>query len=305
MDRQRIIILFAVALVSAMLLAGFVYKSAVTPKQEPRTAVFALSHDMAVGQPVRKTDLKKIQVLARDIPNGAVLAEKDAIDHAALYPLPANSVLVKTALASLAGTEGLPATIEQGYRAVSVTISDVSGVAGLIQPGGRVDVLFTRPGTMAEAMTSTILQNVKVLAIGRNVTPGQAVDPKAQKVPVATLLVTPDDAQKLELAKNQGKISLSMRNPMDATATLDGKPISTDTLDPAMRAKLAITEKLRSSPNLGDPKAWDALAGLKPKDPPAPPAAPVVKEKPAPPPPPRAIVDVFRGEKHVQEVFHD
>ena len=304
MDRQRIIILFAAALVSAMLLAGFVYKTAVTPKVEPRTPVYALTHDLQVGQVVKKADLKKIQVLARDIPSGAVTVENDAIDHAALFPLAANTALVKNQLASLAGADGLPATIEPGYRAVAVTITDVSGVAGLIQPGGKVDVIFTRPGTMTEAMTSTILQNVKVLAIGHNVVPGAPVDPKAQKIPVATLLVTPVDAQKLELAKNQGRISLSMRNPLDKSADLDGQPISTDTLDPAMRAKLATTEKLRTAPNLGDQKAWDALAGIKPKEPPVV-AAPPVKEKPAPPPPPRAIVDVFRGEKHVQEVFHD
>ena len=303
MDRQRIIILFAAAALCAALLAGFVYKSAVAPKQEPRTSVLALTHDVQVGQVIRKSDLKKIQVLARDIPGGALTAEKDAVDHAALFPLPANAPLVKNSLADLAGADGLPATIEPGYRAVSVTITDVSGVAGLIQPGGHVDVLFTRPGTMTEAITSTILQNVKVLAIGHNVAPGQPVDPKAQKIPVATLLVTPSDAQKLELAKNQGRISLSMRNPLDLTASLDGKPISTDTLDPAMRAKLALTEKLRTAPDAGDQKAWDALAGVKPKDPPPPPV--VVKEKPAPPPPPRAVIDVFRGEKHVQEVFHD
>ncbi len=304
MDRQRIIILFAAALLSAMLLAGFVYKTAITPKQEPRTPVFALTHDIAIGQAVHKSDLKKVQVLARDIPSGAVLADKDAVDHVALFPLAANTPLVKNALAAQSGPEGLPSTIAPGYRAVAVTITDVSGVAGLIQPGGHVDVLFTRPGSMAEAITSTILQNVKVLAIGHNVVPGAPVDPKAQKIPVATLLVTPSDAQKLELAKNQGRISLSLRNPLDSGTDLDGKPIATDTLDPAMRAKLAVTEKLRSSPNLTDPKAWDALAGVKPKDPPVPPV-PVVKEKPAPPPPPRAVVDVFRGDKHVQEVFHD
>ena len=98
-----------------------------------------------------------------------------------LYPVSANEPLIASKLSQLTGAEGIPATIEPGYRAVSVPITDVSGVAGLIQPGAHVDVLFTRPGTMAEAITSTILQNVKVLAIGASIQVKQVVDPKAPK----------------------------------------------------------------------------------------------------------------------------
>jgi pilus assembly protein CpaB len=160
--------------------------------------------------------------------------------------------------------------------------------------------MFTRPGSMAEAITSTILQNVRVLAIGRVTQIGQTVDPKAPKVPVATLVVTPEQAQRLELAKNQGRISLVLRNPLDQSAGMDGKPVNTDVLDPAMRAKVAVAEKLRNAPNMNDPKAWAELAGDKPKGPDKP-----VNAKPEPPPPPKAVVDVFRGDKHVQEVFRD
>ena len=75
--------------------------------------------------------------------------------------------------------EGVSSTIDPGFRAVSVQITDVSGVAGLMQPNSRVDVIFTRPGTMAEATTSIILQNVKVLSTGRSVPTGPAPDPRA------------------------------------------------------------------------------------------------------------------------------
>jgi hypothetical protein len=118
-------------------------------------------------------------------------------------------------------------------------------------------------------------------------------------VPAATLVVTPEQAQRLELAKNQGKISLSLRNPLDQSADLDGKPVNTDVLDPAMRAKVAQTEKLRATKaDLTDPKVWQELTGEKPKN-----AEKPVPPKPEPPPPPRAIIQVFHGDKHVQEVF--
>jgi len=294
MDRQRIMVLFGAAAVLAALLSWFLYANTVVPQQARRTTILAAAHDLPIGQLIRKGDTKKISVLASEVPKGALLAEKDALNRAVLYPVSANSPLVSSSLSQLTGADGIPATIEPGYRAAAVTISDVSGVAGLIQPGSHVDVLFTRPGTMAEAITSTILQNVRVLAIGQKTQAGQVVDPKAPKVPVATLIVTPEQAQKLELAKNQGRISLSLRNPLDASEGVDGRPVSTEILDPAMRAKVAAAARLRNATDPGDPKAWAELAGEKP------PAAP----KPAPPPP-RAVVDVFRGDKHVQEVFHD
>ena len=78
-----------------------------------------------------------------------------------------NEPVLQSKLSDMTTVEGVASTIDRGYRAVSVQITDVSGVAGLIQPGSHVDVLFTRPGSMAEATTSTILQNVKVLSTGR------------------------------------------------------------------------------------------------------------------------------------------
>ena len=287
MNRRRIIVLFAASALMAGLLSWFLYAETVAPRQERRSSVMATVHDLAVGQMIRKADLKIVAVLPRDIPKGALFSEKQALNRVALYPVTANSPLVSSQLSELSGAEGIPSTIDPGYRAVSVTITDVSGVAGLIQPGAHVDVLFTRPGTMAEAITSTILQNVRVLAIGHSVQIGQVVDPKAPKAPVATLVVTPEDAQKLELAKNQGRISLSLRNPLDKTEGVDGRPVSTDVLDPGMRTKILKANRAANSENRTMPPVVVA-----------PPAKPA-------PPPPRVVVDVFRGDKHVQEVFRD
>jgi pilus assembly protein CpaB len=291
MERRRIIMLFAAAWVSAALLTWFLYAHTVAPQAERRTSILAAAHDLAVGQMIRKADLKSVAVLAKDMPKGSILAANDALNRVVLYPVSANEPLVSARLSRVSDAEGIPSTIDPGYRAVSVQITDVSGVAGLIEPGAHVDVLFTRPGTMTEAITSTILQNVKVLAMGHTVQLGQTVDPKAPKVPVATLIVTPDQAQTLELAKNQGRISLSLRNPMDNSDGVDGLPVGADALDPSLPERLARERQLRNPPNMNAPRA--AEPEPKPR-----------KEEPAPPPPPRAVVDVFRGDKHVQEVFH-
>jgi len=284
MDRQKILILFGVAWLSAAGLTWFVWATTKAPKLEARTMVYA-------------PDLKQISVLSRELPKGALTDERQVVDRVVLYPFSSNQPLIDSALSRIGSPEGIPATIPEGYRAVSVQINDVSGVAGLILPGSRVDVLFTRPGSMAEAITSTIMQNVKVLAMGKLVQAGQTVDPKAPKVPVATLIVNPEQAKKLELAKNEGRISLALRNPLDPVSDGDMTPVSTEVLDPLAatrgnhgRARVMSAGKV---PNLDDPSVWKELTGAKPE----------VKKKE--PPPPRAVVDVYRGDKHVQEVFHD
>jgi pilus assembly protein CpaB len=167
-----------------------------------------------------------------------------------------------------------------------------------------VDVLFTRPGSMAEAVTSIILQNIKVLAIGRMVQVGQTLDPKAPKMPVATLLMSPEDAQKLELAKNEGRISLTLRNPLDQSSNPDLEPVNADALDPMISARLARARRGRTTnirgkiPNLDDPRVWQELTGEKKlKD-----ESDQTSRKKEPEKP-RLVVDVFRGDKHVQETF--
>jgi pilus assembly protein CpaB len=291
MDRNRILMLFGIAWVSAALLTWFLYAKTTAPKELARQTVMAAVRDLPLGATIKKADVKAVGFLEKDVPTGALATAEQAVGRVALYPISKNEPLTAGKVSSVNGADGITATIPAGYRAVSVPVTDVSGVSGLVLPGSRVDVLFTRPGTMAEAITSTILQNVKVLAVGRAIFPNQTVDPKAAKMPVATLIVTPVDAQKLELAKNEGKISLTLRNPLDGQNNMDGTPVTTDILDPNGDARSARNRKGKQVAT--DPSI---LAALK-----APPPKPV---KPTPPPP-RAVVDVFRGDKHVQEIFHD
>ncbi len=313
MDRQKIFLLFGAAWLSAALLTWFVYAKTTAPKAEKKITIMAAVRDLPVGARVKKTDLKQVSVLEKDLPTGAALKDADALDRVALYPVAANEPLTDSKLSKTTGSEGVSATIDDGMRAVSVQITDTSGVAGLIQPNSRVDVTFTRPGSMAEAISSTILQDVKVLAVGRLTQAGQTLDPKAPKVPVVTLVVTPEDATKLELAKNQGKISLSLRNPLDRSTNDNASPVTTEILDPMISARLARARRGRTTtvtgqiPNLDDPRVWQELTGEKKvrdeEKEKAKLAEEEAKRKLAEKP--KYVVDVFRGEKHTQEKFND
>jgi pilus assembly protein CpaB len=291
MDRQKKLLIIAAAWISAGLLSLFVYHNAIKPQQERQVRVVVAAHDMPLGTLLRQGDLKTVNYPDRDIPKGVVFQTKDAINRVVLFPMNSNEPLLGSKLSDPTTMEGVSSTIEPGYRAVSVQITDVTGVAGLIQTNSRVDVLFTRPGTMAEATTSTILQRVKVLSTGRLVQAGQAVDPRTPKSPVVTLLLTPEDAQKLELAKNEGRISLSLRNPLDSSESANTGPLTTEVLDP-----LAGTRAKRNRGG-GDPDDARILRDL---------AAKVKKEddtRKKEAEKPRVVVDVYRGDKHVQEMF--
>jgi pilus assembly protein CpaB len=218
-----------------------------------------------------------------------------------LHPLNAGEPVVTPRLVAASGPDGIASMIRPGTRAISVPITDSTSAGGLIQPRSRVDVLFTRTGSMREALTSTIIQDVEVLSIGRIT---DSADPKAAAAitaqsRTATLMVTPEQASKLELAKNQGKITLVLRNPLDKTSAATTSATA-EALDPDIFAGAARAMKRNMAanvPNVRDDKVWAELTG----DAEAHPGKPRVAKKE--PPKPRFVVDVYRGDKHVQEIF--
>jgi pilus assembly protein CpaB len=109
--------------------------------------------------------------------------------------------------------------IAPGYRALSVRVNDVIGVAGYVLPGNRVDVVATVNPTQqpTDVTSKVILTNVLVLASGTKIE-RDAKDNKPVSVNVVTMLVNPDEAERLTLASTEGKIQLALRNPMDQTA---------------------------------------------------------------------------------------
>lgn len=312
MDRQKKLLLFGAAWVSALLLTWFLYAQAAAPRREKTVRVVVASRDMPLGTLLRKTDLRLVDYPEKDVPKGAAFKADDAINHVLRFALNSNEPVLQNKLSETTTVEGIASTIDHGFRAMSVQITDASGVAGLIQPGSRVDVLFTRPGSMAEATTSTILQNVKVLSIGRAVPAGQTASESRAAASstgpkVVTLVLPPDDAQKLELAKNEGRISLSLRNPLDGGQTASGEPITTEVLDPMISARLARARRGRTTAvgraNLEDPNVWQELTGeKKPVDARKQAAEEEARRKKAEAEKPR-VVDVYRGDKHVQESF--
>ncbi len=105
-------------------------------------------------------------------------------------------------------------------RALSVKVNEVVGVAGFVVPGTRVDLLVTlRQDQNRDSMTRVVVSDVQVLTAGTRYDQEKARDGQPIPTTVVTLLVTPEDSEKVTLASSEGQIMLTLRNPMDRKPT--------------------------------------------------------------------------------------
>lgn len=160
------------------------------------------------------------------VPAGALTRLEDALQRWVNIPLAKDDPLVEMKLLAK-GAGGITRLIPRGMRAFTIHTPNVeSGVGGFILPGNRVDVLLTvtTPGTKDDitggGSTTTLLQNVEILAVDQRLEApaGNSVDPKELRS--VTLLVTPNQAAKLDLGQSKGTLHLSLRHPDDSAPAL-------------------------------------------------------------------------------------
>jgi pilus assembly protein CpaB len=217
MNRNRLLLIGLFALALGALVSYAVYRnlqSRTAPSAVAGVEVVVASRDLQVGDKIQDADVRLVRLPADSIPPNVFHLMKSAIGRGVILPIGKGEFILPTKVAAENGGSGLASLIPPGMRAVSVRVNEIVAVAGFVLPGTRVDVLLTgNPNGAAEPQTTTVLENVAVIATGQRLEHNSAGDP--QSAPVITLLVSPDDAQKLTLASSQGQIQLSLRNPLD------------------------------------------------------------------------------------------
>lgn len=227
MNRDRMLVGLGLALAVALLASFYVYKqmqhaqSANAAKVTKQMQVVVAAGPVKVGQRLAAADLGLLDWPEGKQPQGSILRVEDAVGRASTVSFVPGELVLDQELAPREAGAGLPVSIPPGMRAVSVGVDDVVAVAGFVTPGTIVDVLATGMG-QAGPVTRTILEHVRVLAVGQEV---QNTDSKPKLAPVVTLLVNPEDAQKLTLAAADGKLHLALRNTMDM-ADVNPAPLS-------------------------------------------------------------------------------
>jgi pilus assembly protein CpaB len=217
MNRSRMFILAAVAFVVALGVTFFTYRALRDRLQPPNdmSQIVVAAQGVSLGSRLTEADLR-MAPWPRAVPlEGSFQKISDVVGRGVVISMIPNEPVLDSKLAAKGSGAGLTAAIPDGMRAVSVKVNDVIGVAGFVLPGTRVDVLVSgSPSKNGELeMSKVILENVQVLAAGQNVT--SDANGKPQNVQVVTLLVGPDESQKLALASVDGKIQLALRNPLD------------------------------------------------------------------------------------------
>jgi pilus assembly protein CpaB len=244
--------------------------------------VVLAARPLSVGTTVKPADIKLGKIPAANFPKGAFAKPEEVIDRPLISNVLMDEPVLEGRLAARGSGVGLAPIIPVGMRAVTLRVNDVTGIAGFVLPGMRVDVLVTgQPPDSNTSVTATPiqLQNLLVLSAGTVMQP----DARGQAMPAqtVTLLGTPEQAETLTLASADARIQLVLRNGSDQTIE---KTPGHD-----------IAELYGERP--------EHKKNSEPSAPPRPRARPVVvAAAPPPPPPPPDQIVVIRGTTKSVEV---
>jgi pilus assembly protein CpaB len=281
MDRRFLTVL-GVSLVFALVVSSVFYQMTArsggpAKSDSNQKDIVVATHPLTVGVMIKPADVKVVKVPADAFPKGAFSKVEEVLDRPVVSNILIDEPISDGRLAAKGSGMGLAPTIPVGMRAVSVRVNDVAGVAGFVLPGMRVDVLVTgRPPSGDGDITSTVLQNIQVLSAGQTIQPdarGQAIN-----APTVTLLVSPEQAETLTLAGNDGRIQLVLRNSSDQTIEKTNGRYVTELFN-GRRPDL---------PKPTESKTPRPVVMAKRAPPPPPPAAPI-----APPPAPAPVNQII------------
>ena len=291
---RRLISVLLFALVVASLTSYVLYRVILVRVQsqgQGRTVatnrLVVAKHDIQVGAVIQASDLDEV-AWGGPIPDEALKNISDIVGRGVISNLYQNEPILPRRLAPIGAGAGLAATIPVGMRAVALRVNEVIGLAGFVVPGMHVDVLMVGNAPNADqnhfgALSRTILQNIAVLSAGQSL--DKTGDGKPESVQVVNLLVTPAQAEILNLAMSETRVQLVLRNPLDTQ--------SEKTPGTSIAGLFGVSGQL--PPALAD--------GVPARPPVATPAAatrpPVAEVRPSG----VARVEVYRGVKKSEETF--
>jgi pilus assembly protein CpaB len=277
--RITLVLLLALAAGGGLAYGTYSYMQNVQVKTVslPTRPVVVAAADLELGAALGPDDVRVVEWPESAMPTGAFANPEEVVGRGLVMPVIQNEPILPMKLASKDAGSGLPVVIPEGKRAVSVRVNEVIGVAGYVLPGTKVDVLATASPTQNREDTTTklVLSNVQVLAAGTKLEQ-DGEQGKPVSVNVVTLLVTPEESEKLTLGATEGKIQLALRNPLDKETP------ETPGVKPAALLGSAAARPAR--------KSGSARASR--------PAATVAAAAVAPEP----TVEIIRGDKRNQEV---
>jgi pilus assembly protein CpaB len=181
----------------------------------PHVRLVAASTAIEAGTVIASGQVKAVDWLSPEWPAQAVQEPQKVVGRVTRYPLQPGELVLESKLAPTDAKAGLAAMITEGKRAISVRVNEVIAVAGFALPGNYVDVLVSGKDNAQQPFSRVVISRAKVLAIAQDT----AADPAKPKVVNAvTLELTPQETERLDLARAVGTLSLVLRNESDNIA---------------------------------------------------------------------------------------
>jgi pilus assembly protein CpaB len=216
MRRPGIFVIFAV--VAAMVAAMVVYSALKRREAEVQQAmaqsvnIVVAAKDLPIGAALDAGSVKTVRWSRDSLPPGAIMNPSSVIGQYTKSGFVQNEPIVTARLFNGTKDAGiLPLLIPTGMRAMSVPVDEVSDIAGFVLPHTHVDVLVSL-SQGDKTVSRIVLQDVEVLAIAQEI---EKVNDQPEPVRVVTVLVTPQQAERLTLASREGTLRLAMRNYND------------------------------------------------------------------------------------------
>ena len=183
--------------------------------------VVVAQHPLKLGTRITADHVKLVEWPANAPVANSFSKIEDVLNRGLISEVAENEPLTNSKLAALEAGAGLPPSIPPGMRAISVKVNEVIGVAGFVVPGTRVDVMVTLSGKNRDqdSTTRVVVSNTQVLTAGTRYDQENAKDGSPIPSTVVTLLVTPEDGERIALAATEGQIMLTLRNPLDQDPT--------------------------------------------------------------------------------------
>lgn len=226
MVRRRGPLLLVISLLLAALAAWMAnnwlaLRAAAKPAPAQEQVVVA-AIDIPLGTKLEQRHLALISMLSGQTPKGSFHDYADVLGRVVSSSVISGEILLAPRLADAGGGSALASVVDKTMRAVTVRVDDVVGVAGFLLPGNRVDVIAMEKDAIGtQVRTSTILSNVKVLAVDQT---ASTDNNQPVVVHAVTLEVTPSDAEILLKGKTAGSIQLTLRNPLDESDARTPRP---------------------------------------------------------------------------------
>jgi pilus assembly protein CpaB len=172
--------------------------------------------DLDPGKAIGADDVCLASVADNLRPRNAFTDLSQVVGRVVVHPIVKDQAILETLLAPTGAGTGPQALVPAGMRAATVEVNEATGVGGLLAPGCHVDVVSTIQDEAAnKRVTRTIVENVRVLAVGQHLFGSNDDAEAGARAKTVTLLVTPQQAELIELAGNTGRVRLVLRGALD------------------------------------------------------------------------------------------